>query len=90
MRKITLALFSFIFITGLFTACGSTITQQDLTNARQTSYQVGYNQGLTEGNSSSYNKGYSEGYTAAANAILAVWPPGYPPPVISPPVFSAQ
>jgi hypothetical protein len=90
MKKMIPAFFALIFIAGIFTACGSTITQQDLTNARQASYQAGYNQGLAEGNSGGYSKGYTEGYTAAANAILGVWPPGYPPPVVSPPIISAK
>ena len=88
MKYLIPALIAMVLISVLLTACGGTaISQQDLTNARQTSYQQGYTQGLAEGNSAGYSKGYSEGYTAAATAILAVWPAGYPAPVISAPVF---
>lgn len=88
MKRILVTFLGLVIFAGLFSACGpAPITQQDLTSARQTSYNLGYQQGLAEGNSAGYGKGYSEGYTAAANSILAVWPPGYPPPVVSAPVI---
>jgi hypothetical protein len=92
MRRMVLVIFSLITIAGLLTACGATYSQQDLTKARQTAYDtaynLGYGQGLAEGTNSGYSKGYSEGYIAAANAILAVWPPGSVPPVVSAPVIA--
>jgi hypothetical protein len=94
MGRTIFVIFCLILVAGLLSACGTTISQQDLTKARQAAYDggysQGYSQGLAEGNNSGYNKGYSEGYVAAANAILAVWPPGYTAPVVSPPVISAK
>jgi hypothetical protein len=86
--KVFFLLFMALVAAAILTGCagGSTITQQDLTNARQTAYTGGYDQGLEQGKAAGYSQGYSDGYTAGVNAVIAVWPAGSPRPVVPPPV----
>ena len=49
-RAICVFFFLALLLTVILTGCsGTTISEQDLTNARQASYNVGYNQGLEPG-----------------------------------------